>query len=34
MDSYIELIKILKCDYLRYSSHYGGGRFGKKLLKF
>lgn len=33
MDSYIELIKILKCDYLRYSSHYGG-RFGKKLLKF
>lgn len=24
MDSYIELIKILKCDYLRYSSHYGG----------
>lgn len=26
MDSYIELIKILKCDYLRYSSHYGGDR--------
>lgn len=25
MDSYIELIEILKCDYLRYSSHYGGG---------
>lgn len=30
MDSYIELIKILKCDYLRYSSHYGGGVLEKK----
>ena len=32
MDSYIELIKILKCDYLRYSSHYGGA-FWKKIIK-
>lgn len=32
MDSYIELIKILKCDYLRYSSHYGGA-FWEKIIK-
>lgn len=27
MNSYIELFKILKSDYLRYSSHYMGGHF-------